>query len=163
MAERTGHTPAAKRRSGANAILITIGEHRLEGVLNSGPEAQQFLEMLPLGISMVQYGGREYYGGMEQRIDTEEQGRLFFDNGDITYCPENNSIAIFYAQTDRPNLTMHVIPMGKVTSDLSLFVLCNSGKISPSASKSSPAARPGSRTNVCASFPHDGKIRAERR
>ncbi len=116
-----GIPPQQSAEAGQTPILITIGEHRLEGILNSGSEARQFLEMLPLGISMVQYGGREYYGGMEQRIDTEEQGRLFFDNGDITYCPENNSIAIFYAQTDRPNLTMHVIPMGKVTSDLSLF------------------------------------------
>ena len=44
-----------------------------------------------------------------------------FENGDITYCPTNNTLAIFYAQTSRPNLTMEVIPIGKVTSDLSVF------------------------------------------
>lgn len=30
-------------------------------------------------------------------------------------------MAIFYAQTERPNLTMEVITIGKVTSDLSVF------------------------------------------
>ena len=30
-------------------------------------------------------------------------------------------MAIFYAQTDHPDLTMEVIPIGKVTSDLALF------------------------------------------
>ena len=50
-----------------------------------------------------------------------DDGQLNFENGDITYCPTNNTLAIFYAQTSRPNLTMEVIPIGKVTSDLSVF------------------------------------------
>lgn len=39
----------------------------------------------------------------------------------ITYCPTNNTAAIFYSQSDKPNLTMEVYPIGKVTSDLSTF------------------------------------------
>ena len=30
-------------------------------------------------------------------------------------------MAIFYAQTDHPDLTMEVIPVGRVTSDLAVF------------------------------------------
>lgn len=30
-------------------------------------------------------------------------------------------MAIFYAQTDDPNLSVDVIPIGKVTSDLGIF------------------------------------------
>ncbi len=30
-------------------------------------------------------------------------------------------MAIFYAQTDHPNLSVDVIPIGRVTSDLSVF------------------------------------------
>ena len=45
-------------------------------------------------------------------------GEATFDDGDITYCPQNNTVAIFYAQTSRPDLTMRVIPMGRVTSPL---------------------------------------------
>ncbi len=70
---------------------------------------------------MSNYGGREVYGGIEQEITVDGAGQLNFENGDITYCPSNNTAAIFYAQTDRPNLTMEVYPIGKVTSDLSIF------------------------------------------
>lgn len=44
-----------------------------------------------------------------------------FENGEITYCEQNNTMAIFYAQTDQPDLSMEVIPIGKITSDLSVF------------------------------------------
>lgn len=79
------------------------------------------MEMMPLTISMVGYGGREYYGSMPSTPENSGNGQLNFENGDITYCPTNNTLAIFYAQTSRPNLTMEVIPIGKVTSDLSVF------------------------------------------
>ena len=70
---------------------------------------------------MSNYGGREGYGGIDQTITVEGEGQLRFDNGDITYCPSNNTAAIFYAQSSRPDLTMTVYPIGKVTSDLSIF------------------------------------------
>lgn len=70
---------------------------------------------------MSGYGGREYYGGIGFTPENTDGGQMYFDNGDITYCSTNNTMAIFYAQTDHPNLTMEVIPIGKVTSDLSVF------------------------------------------
>lgn len=112
--------------SAETAITVTIGEIVLTGMLNNSPTAHQFRNMLPVTISMGQYGGREYYGGIPNEIATHEEGRLYFDDGDITYCPQNNTIAIFYAQTDRPHLTMKVIPIGKITSDLSVFQSMNS-------------------------------------
>lgn len=99
-------------------LSITIGDIRLSGELGSGPAALAFKDMLPLSVTMTGYGGREYYGGIDRVIETPEQGRLSFHDGDITYCPQNNTVAIFYAQTSRPNLTMKVIPMGRVTSSL---------------------------------------------
>ncbi len=30
-------------------------------------------------------------------------------------------MAIFYAQTDNPNLSVDVIPLGRITSDLAVF------------------------------------------
>lgn len=93
-------------------ICITVGEARLDGVLYDTAEAQQFLALLPQAISMTNYGGREVYVGLDGTIMVEGDGQLWFDNGDITYCPSNNTAAIFYAQTDCPNLTMEVIPWG---------------------------------------------------
>jgi len=106
---------------GDTAVRITIGEVQLEGVLYDSSMAQQFIDQLPQTISMSNYGGREVYGGIEQTITVEGEGQLRFDDGDITYCPSNNTAAIFYSQSDHPNLTMTVYPIGKVTSDLSIF------------------------------------------
>ena len=106
---------------GETAIRITIGEQELEGVLYDSGMARQFIAQLPQTITMTNYGGREVYGGVEQVITVEGEGQLRFDDGDITYCPANVTAAIFYAQSSRPNLTMTVFPIGKVTSDLSIF------------------------------------------
>lgn len=102
-------------------ISILAGGQRLKGVLYDTPTAREFLKMLPQEISMYGYGNREYYGGIENEIETTETGNLNFEDGDITYCPQNNSIAIFYSQSDNPNLTMRVIPIGKVTDKLDVF------------------------------------------
>lgn len=50
-----------------------------------------------------------------------EGGQKNFENGDITYCEAHHNMAIFYAQTDNPVLSVDVIPIGRVTSDLSVF------------------------------------------
>lgn len=99
-------------------INISLGDTVLSGLLNSSPEAKEFMASLPQSITMARYGGREYYGPAAEKISVVTKGRLTFEDGDITYCPKNNTIAIFFAQTDQPNLTMEVIPIGKVTSDL---------------------------------------------
>lgn len=113
-------------KDGETQIKITVGDIVLDGVIYDTDLAKEIMANLPLTVSMVGYGGREYYGGIEFTPKNISKGQLKFDNGDITYCTTNNSIAIFYAQTDRPNLTMEVIPIGKVTSDLSVFDTFNS-------------------------------------
>jgi flavodoxin len=116
-----GTANGAQQSQGETAIRITIGEQELEGVLYDSSMAHQFIDQLPQTITMTNYGGREVYGGINQAITVEGDGQLRFDDGDITYCPSNNTAAIFYAQSSRPNLTMTVYPIGKVTSDLSNF------------------------------------------
>ena len=106
---------------GETAIKISIGDKVLDGVIYDTALAQEIKSKFPLTVSMSGYGGREYYGGIEFTPKKVSGGQLNFENGDITYCETNNSMAIFYAQTDHPNLTMEVIPIGKVTSDLSVF------------------------------------------
>lgn len=106
---------------GETALRITIGDMELDGVLYDSDMARQLIDQLPQTVSMSNYGGREVYGGLDERIITEGEGQLRFEDGDITYCPSNNTLAIFYAQSSRPNLTIEVYPIGKVTSDLSVF------------------------------------------
>ena len=112
------------QNSGA-AIKITIGDTVLDGVLYNTALAQEIREKLPLTVLMVGYGDREYYGGIDFTLENTESGQLYFEDGDIIYCSTNNTMAIFYAQTNRPNLTMEVIPIGKVTSDLEIFDTLN--------------------------------------
>ena len=106
---------------GETALRITVNGQELEGVLYDSDMAWQFLAQLPQTISMSNYGGREVYGRVEQEITVEGAGQLYFSDGDITYCPTNNTAAIFYSQSDNPNLTMEIYPIGRVTSDLSIF------------------------------------------
>ena len=113
-----GTTPA---QQGETAVRITIGDTRLEGVLYDSNMARQFIAQLPQTITMSNYGGREVYGGIDQAITVEGEGQLRFEDGDITYCPANNTAAIFYSQSSNPNLIMRIYPIGKVTSDLSIF------------------------------------------
>ena len=98
-----------------------FGGKELDGVMYGTPLAKEIQGKFPLTVSMSGYGGREYYGGIEFTPEKADGGQLYFENGDITYCGTNNSMAIFYAQTDQPDLTMEVIPIGRVTSDLSVF------------------------------------------
>ena len=117
----SGAANSTQQPQGETAIRITIGDQELEGVLYDSSMARQFIAQLPQTITMSNYGGREVYGGINQAITVEGEGQLRFDDGDITYCPSNNTAAIFYSQSDRPNLTMTVYPIGKVISDLSIF------------------------------------------
>lgn len=105
-------------------ITVTAGGHTFTGTWLDTPLANEIRVMFPLKATLGRYGGREYYGSMPQRPTNTEEGQLHFENGDITYCPSNNTIAIFYAKADDPSmgqLTMRIIPIGKVTSDLTAF------------------------------------------
>lgn len=106
------------------AIRVTAGGHTFTGEWLDTPLANEIRDMFPLKATLGRYGGREYYGSMPSRPTETEEGQLRFENGDITYCPSNNTIAIFYDNADDPDmgqLTMRIIPIGKVTSGLEIF------------------------------------------
>lgn len=107
--------------AGETAIRITIGDVTLDGILYDTALAEEIKAYFPLTISMSGYGGREYYGGVDFYPENLEGGQRNFENGDITYCEAHHNMAIFYAQTDNPDLSVEVIPIGRVTSDLSVF------------------------------------------
>lgn len=102
-------------------ITVSVNGKQLSAVIYDTALAKEIQSTFPLTVSMVGYGGREYYGKIEQVPVNTGAGQKNFVNGDITYCRQNNTLAIFYAQTDRPNLTMEVVPIGRVTSDLNVF------------------------------------------
>lgn len=116
--------PATTQASTQNTtpIRLTIDGQAVEAVFYDSELAQEIMTQFPLTVGMSNYGGREIYGRLEDFTpENIPAGQTNFENGDITYCEQNNSLAVFYAQTDRPNLSMEVVPIGKVTSDLSMF------------------------------------------
>ena len=104
-------------------IQITVGDTVLTGVLYDTALAQEIKGYFPLTVTMSGYAGREYYGSIDFYPAQENLtgGGKTFENGDITYCEAHHNMAVFYAQTDNPNLSVDVIPIGKVTSKLSVF------------------------------------------
>lgn len=116
--------PATTQASTQNTtpVRLTIDGQAVEAVFYDSELAQEIMTQFPLTIGMSNYGGREIYGGLDDFTpENIPAGQTNFENGDITYCEQNNSLAVFYAQTERPNLSMEVVPIGKVTSDLSMF------------------------------------------
>ena len=110
-----------KKEAEETAITITVGDTVLDGVLYDTPLANEIREYFPLTVSMVGFGGREYYGGVDFYPENWEGGQTTFENGHITYCEDHHNMAIFYAQTDDPILSVEVSPIGMITSDLSVF------------------------------------------
>lgn len=108
-------------------ITVKTGDIVLDGILYNTALAKEISAKFPLTVSLGGYGGREYYGSLPWKPQTTAAGQYSFEDGEITYCAQNNTIAIFYAQTSRPNLTMEVVPIGKITSDLSVFHTLPSG------------------------------------
>lgn len=93
-------------------ILLEKQWFRSVRMTDTGPK-----EYFPLTISMNGFGGREYYGGVDFYPEDENLvgGGNTFDNGDITYCEAHHNMAVFYAQTDNPALSVDVTPIGRVT------------------------------------------------
>ena len=113
-----------EREQPSKVVTVTAGGNTFEAEWLDTPLANEIRAMFPLKATLVKYGGREYYGSMPGTPKNTEEGQLTFYNGDITYCPANNTIAIFYAKADDPqmgHLTMRIIPIGRVTSSLTPF------------------------------------------
>lgn len=102
-------------------IQVKVDGKVLKVVLNNTPEAQEFRSQFPLKVSMGEFEGREYYGSMPGHMKAVSKGQYTFEDGTLTYCPTNHTVAIFYAQSSRPHLTMAVYPMGKVVEGLEHF------------------------------------------
>lgn len=108
-------------QTGEIPITITVDGTVLDGVLYPTDLAHEIRESFPLTVSMSGFGEREYYGGVDFYPQNLEGGQRTFENGHITYCEAHHNMAIFYAQTDDLELSVDVIPVGKVTSDLAVF------------------------------------------
>ncbi len=103
------------------ALTITISDYVLEGVLHDTPLSHEIEAQLPITINMSRFGEREYYGGVSFYPENTQGGKRFFADGDITYCEAHHNMAIFFSQSSDPELSVEVIPIGRITSSLKVF------------------------------------------
>lgn len=101
-------------------IILTYGETEMTATLYDSATTRDFLALLPLTLEAHVYGGREYAAPMEATISADGEAIDDYSNGDVTFYPPGNSLAVFYANEATSNQAS-LIRMGRITSDLSLF------------------------------------------
>lgn len=109
--------PSQEMASASSAVIVRVGESVLHAEWEDTGLAREIQSHFPLTVDMIHYGGREYYGFLDWTPMYSGKGKLNFENGDITYCAKNNTLAIFYDQTDHPDLTMEVIRVGRIKAE----------------------------------------------
>lgn len=117
----------AAEQTGQQALLdqkvqVLIGPQTFEAVWYDTPLAREVISSFPVTVSMSGYLGREFYGSSPLHPQNRPEGQYHFKDGEITYCFENNTLAIFHHQADRPNLSMAVVPIGRITGNLEAFL-----------------------------------------
>lgn len=100
-------------------IKLTFGDEIVFAVMDDSETTQEFLERLPLTLSMNRYGEREYYASIAE-LPENGQDIPDFENGDITYYTAGKSLAIFFGNEENSSQG-DLIRMGKIISDLGVF------------------------------------------
>ena len=100
-------------------IRLAFGNTVMSAVLDDSETSRAFVNMLPLTLTMSRYADREYYAALGEL--PESGGAIDdYENGDVTYYTDGNSLAIFFGNADASSQDS-LIRMGRITSDLSLF------------------------------------------
>ena len=101
-------------------IAMTTGTAVITADLHDNPTTRDFVASLPVTMSMTRWGEREYYGKVGKRLSDKGRQRNGFEDGDVAYYVPGGSFAVFFNNKVNPDIA-HLIVMGKVTSDLSVF------------------------------------------
>lgn len=103
------------------SIRITAGDVVLDGVLYDNPTAQGFAEMLPLTVELwdAASGFARAFDLPEQIVEKGTPGYQY-ELGSLAYWDDGPSIALIY-EASRRETVVPVVPIGKITSDVSVF------------------------------------------
>lgn len=64
-------------------IKITVNNQVLDAIIYNTELANEIINTLPITVSMIGYGNREYYGQLSYTPKNITKGQLNFQNGDI--------------------------------------------------------------------------------
>lgn len=102
-------------------IRITAGDTVLSGILYDTETARAFAEMLPLTVGLWHPApGFARAFDLPERIPRYEKSGYEYELGSLAYWYEGPSIALIY-QASREETVVPVVPIGKITSDVSCF------------------------------------------
>lgn len=101
-------------------IAMTTGTTVITADLHDNPTTRDFVASLPVTMPMTRWGEREYYGKVDKRLSDKGRQQNGFEDGDVAYYVPGTSFAVFFNNKVNPDIS-HLIVMGKVTSDLSVF------------------------------------------
>lgn len=102
-------------------IQITAGEYVLSGILYDTETSRAFASMLPLTVDLWHPApGFARAFDLPERIPRYESAGYEYELGSLAYWYEGPSIALIY-QASRDKTVVPVVPMGKITSDVSVF------------------------------------------
>lgn len=102
-------------------IRITAGDIVLSGVLYDTETARAFAAMLPLTVELWHPApGFARAFDLPERIPRYEKSGYEYELGSLAYWYQGPSIALIY-QASREETVVPVVPIGKITSDVSCF------------------------------------------
>lgn len=102
-------------------IRITAGDTVLSGVLYDTRTARDFADMLPLTVELW-HPAPDFARAFDLpgHIPRYEKAGYKYELGSLAYWYEGPSIALIY-KASRDQTVVPVVPVGKVTSDVSVF------------------------------------------
>src|SRR3981189_1034832 len=77
-------------------IRLRIGNRALTGTLIGSKNAQDFVSLLPLTLTMNDLFGREKFAHLPRAISTEGKRTDTYEVGDIAYWSPGPDVAIYY-------------------------------------------------------------------
>lgn len=102
-------------------IRITAGDAQLAGVLYDNPTARELAGMLPLTAELWHPApGFARAFALSERIEAYGTLGYEYELGSLAYWSGGPSIAIIY-KASREQTVVPVIPVGRITSDVSIF------------------------------------------
>lgn len=102
-------------------IRITAGDTVLSGVLYDTETSKAFAEMLPLTVELWHPApGFARAFDLLERIPGYERSGYEYELGSLAYWYAGPSVALIY-QASREETVVPVVPIGKITSDVSCF------------------------------------------
>lgn len=103
------------------SIRVTAGDAVLDGVIYDNPTAREFAGMLPLTAELWHPApnfARAF--NLLERLEEKGAPGYEYELGSLAYWDAGSSIALVY-EASRDETVVPVVPVGKITSDVSVF------------------------------------------